>query len=332
MSVVRALRRPAVRYEKQSPIGDALPVSTNHDFEVRPAGDLPIADLLEVLSQGYGRTFDADWFAWKHREGSWGPSECVVASDDEGLLGVVFGLPWHLRLGGDHFAATRLVDGATTPRATRRGVFRRIVQCLLDGWDRPDGPAIVMATATPAARDAHVKNGATALDPITFSYRPARWSPAATETGMSVLDSFTPDPPSDAITTAWRAGALRWRLDRRSGVEYEVSRLANGDAAHGAVHHTVSRRALKVLVVSATWGPAHERTQLLRALAMRSRAPVILAPTGPGSSVPRSRVAIDRGGSLLCVWDRSAGRHRLSRSPTERPNWSLMGLDLEGVI
>ena len=132
------------------------------DFEVHDASHIPVADLLEVLSAGYGRPFTADWFAWKHRDGPLGPSQPVVARDADGLLGVVFGLPWRFQADGAAIDGLRLVDGATTPRAVRRGVFRRVVNRLLDGWTPTDRPGIVVATATPEAQVAHVKNGATA--------------------------------------------------------------------------------------------------------------------------------------------------------------------------
>ena len=63
------------------------------DFEIHDVSDMAEADLLEVLSIGYGRPFTDDWFAWKHRDGPLGPSRPVIARDHDGLLGVVFGLP-----------------------------------------------------------------------------------------------------------------------------------------------------------------------------------------------------------------------------------------------
>ena len=56
--------------------------------------ELPTAAILQVLAEGYGRPFDPEWYRWKHVDGPWGPSRAVVARDADGLLGVVFGLPW----------------------------------------------------------------------------------------------------------------------------------------------------------------------------------------------------------------------------------------------
>ena len=302
------------------------------DFEIHDASDMAEADLLEVLSIGYGRPFTDDWFAWKHREGPLGPSRPVIARDHDGLLGVVFGLPWRFRVHGATIDGMRLVDGATTPRAVRRGVFRRVVRHLLDPWNPTDRPGIVLATATPEAQAAHVKNGATALEPIEFSYRPVGYSRAAVESGSAVLDGFRPDPLQDTILTERNTDWLRWRVDPRSGISYQASRLVNGDGAHGVVHHTTTHRGVATLVISAEWGPERERRQLVRALALRSRALAVQSPMGPGTATRQRRAALQRGRSLMCIWDRTADDDRLHADPNQRSSWSVDGLDLEGVI
>lgn len=302
------------------------------DFEVHEASDIPEAELLEVLSAGYGRPFTGNWFSWKHRDGPSGPSRPVIARDDDGLLGVVFGLPWRFRVHGATIDGLRLVDGATTPRAVRRGVFRRVVKELLDPWNPTDRPGIVVATATPEAQAAHVKNGATALEPIAFSYRPVGYSRAAVESGSAVLDGFRQDPGPGMIVTDRDADWMRWRLDPRSGISYQASELVNGDVAHGVVHHTTTHRGVATLVVSSEWGPARERRQLVRALALRSRALAVLRPMGPGTATHQPRVVLRRGRSLMCIWDRTAEADHLHADPNQRSSWSVDGLDLEGVI
>ena len=301
------------------------------DFVVEDQGQLPAAELLAVLADGYGHAFSADWFEWKHRRGPWGPSRAVVARDDGGLLGVVFGLPWRFHADGHEHDGIRLVDGATTPRAVRRGVFRRIVQELLEPTDGSRRPEIVIATATPEAQGAHVKNGAVALDPIAYSYRPTAWSGATLVSGDEVTAGFRPGWRDPLVSTPWTSAALRWRIGPAIGATYSVEQLANSDSVNGLVHRIVSRRGLRVLVVATLWGSAADRRRLVRAAARRARAVAVLAPTGPGTPTAMPRPAVRRGQSLLCVWDhRHPPANRTDIGTRER--WSLDGLDLEGVI
>lgn len=297
-----------------------------HDFEVRPAGSGDVDGALAALGDGYGRTFTREWFEWKHLENPWGPSRCWVAEDEGGLLGVVFGMPWRLALDGASVACSRLVDGATTTRAQRRGVFRTVVAAELAAA-QADAPGLVIATATPEAQAAHVKNGATALAPIGSYYRPVRWAPAGLVDSAAVLDTWT-STGAGRLGTVWRGDAMRWRVDPRSGLEYRVSALAACDQPHGVVHRTVGSAA-RTLVVAATWGSQADVARLLRALAWREKAVAVLAPAGPGTSSARPHAGLARGESLLCVWDHgsSAGASSLAAS-----SWSLQGLDLEGVI
>lgn len=301
------------------------------DFEVVDGMSMPRATVLEVLSQGYGRLFTEEWFEWKHVLSPWGSSRCYVAVDADGPLGVVFGQPWHLRVGDTAVAASRLVDGATLPRSVRRGVFRAVVAAELEHWHVGSSPGVVIATATPQAQAAHVKNGAAALEPVSFVARPARWSRAALSSGLTVLDEWAAsgERSNELASTAWVPDALRWRLDPRSGHRYEVSRLAQSDGPHGVVHRTVAGR-VRTLVVTARWGDAAAACRTIAAVALRERALVVLEPMGAGARVPMPRLALRRSSSLLCVWDRSALGEATPFG--RREGWALDGLDLEGVI
>ena len=220
----------------------------------------PTTEILRILAEGYGRPFGADWFQWKHLDGPWGPSRPIVARDESGPLGVVFGLPWRFRVDGSAVDGIRLVDGATTPRAVRRGVFRRIVRELIDPTDGSPRPPIVIATATPEAQGAHVKNGAVALEPIDSTYRPTLYSTAALETGPSVIDDLVGS--DDPERRRRRSGMLR-RCDgapnHRRAPTYHVARLAQSDTANGVVYRLGPRRTL---ILTARWGPERERTTL----------------------------------------------------------------------
>lgn len=296
------------------------------DFDVRLATAADTGAVLAALSDGYGREFTPEWFEWKHLMNPWGASRCWVAEDAGGLLGVVFGMPWHLVADGAPLTCWRLVDGATTIRAQRRGVFRAVVQAELAAAAADAAPGLVIATATPEARDAHVKNGATALPPIQSFYRPVRWAPARLETSIDVVAGWS--PPPTGVSTAWSPESLRWRLDRRSGVTVAHSALRQADSAHGVVHRTVGGAA-RTLVVSATWGAERDVHRTIRAIAWREKALAVLAPAGPGTRRAKPRPGVQRGQSLLCVWDQ---RSTAGSDVFARETWSLDGLDLEGVI
>lgn len=302
--------------------------SPEQDFTVRAATRSDDDSVLGVLAGGYGRPHTPEWLKWKHEDNPWGPSRCWIAEDEVGALGVVFGLPWRLHLSGMNVPAFRLVDGATTPRAQRRGVFRRVVAAELEAATQER--AVVIATATPEARDAHVKNGAVALDPIRARYRVAIWRPAAVDSGFAILGSWLPPSRIESLHTEWSESALRWRLDPRSGIQYSVSRLRNAKSDNGVVHRTVSRHGFRTLVITAQWGKPSEVARLIAALAWQSKAAAVLAPEGVGAVAERSRFGKDAGSSLLCVW--SAAEAVWTPSACETAGWALDGLALEGVM
>jgi hypothetical protein len=294
------------------------------DFDVRVATADDTDAVLAALSDGYGRPFTREWFRWKHEESPWGASKCFVAVDEGGLLGVGFQMPWEYVAGGQRVQGWRMVDGATTVRAQRRGVFRKVVAAMLIDCAASEPKGVVLVTATPEARAAHIKNGADALEPIRSYYRPVLWRPGGFVSSAATLSTWQPSA-SAAIATMWTAEALVWRTDPRSGVEYSSSSLADGSA--GAVHRLVGRS--RTLVVSSLWGNELAQTELVQRLAWKHRALAMLAPAGPGARLPQPRAAVARGQSLLCVWDQreSSVRHGDARS-----GWALDGLDLEGVI
>ena len=301
---------------------------TSPDFDVRLAGDGDVEGVLTALSNGYGRTFTRDWFRWKHTESPWGRSRCWIAEDSGGFLGVVFGLPWRVRTGNTEIPVSRLVDGATTVRAQRRGVFRRVVAAELQAAAPSRG--MVIATATPEARDAHVKNGAIALEPIASQHRAVLWRPAAVETTPVVYRGWQPPDHGDALHTHWDDASLQWRLDPRAGIDYLASRLVHADDEHGVVHRVAAHRGVRSLVVTAQWGSAVSVARLISALALRAKALTVLAPTGHGAVARPARLAVTRGSSLLCVW---AETDALWASSARRlDDWALDGLTLEGVV
>ncbi len=299
------------------------------DFELVDGWTLADDDLLGLLSEGYGRPFSTDWLEWKHRNGPWGRSTVICARDSGGPIGVVFLLPWLLANEHSHVLAGRLVDGATIPSSTRRGVFRAIVAEAIRRGFEGRRPAVVIATATPPAQAAHVKNGATALDPIDWVVEPARPRRAALDhdPGTGGLEADSRAEPR--MSTMWADRALRWRLQPSSGLKYEVTRLRHADSDHGVVTRIERRRGVATVTVLASWGDRRECRSVVEALCRRDHAVAVRQAAGPGTATDRSNWSIKRGGSLLCVWDFGSGSQV---DLSKRSVWALSGLDLEGVI
>lgn len=299
---------------------------TSQDFVVRLAEERDREAVLATLADAYGRSFTSEWFRWKHLQSPWGVSRCWLAEDEGGTLGVVFGMPWPLRRDDATLLVSRLVDGATTVRSQRRGVFRALVQQELAAAGVGHGPAVVLATATPEARAAHIKNGAHALDPIRFSYQPVRWTTARLRSSADLLEE-RPTRNSD-VTTGWDGPSLHWRVDPHCGHSYTISSLTSADRPHGVVYRATGH-VVRTLVVVDSWGDRKDIVRTIRAAARETRSTVVLLPTGPGTQFGHRRVGLDRGRSLLCVWDDGASPVGDCRSVA---SWSLSGLDLEGVM
>lgn len=298
-------------------------------FTVVPGDEFTPGQIVEVLSVAYGKPFTEEWLAWKHHEGPWGPSRCWVAVDDDGILGLMFGLPWRYRTADRVVSGARLVDGGSTPRARGRGVFRGVVARELDQWSPETAPGILVATATPEAAGAHVKNGAVALDPISYAYGPPpRISTARLVTDAAVLHDYCATP--GGLSTDWDERALRWRFDPRAGHRYEIAALAQASSANGAVYRVTTVKGVRVVVVLLTWGSPGEVARLLGAIACRTRAPALLGPAGPGATVRPWPAWIRRGCALLCVWPHV--EPPLGSMASSRSGWGVTGADIEGVI
>jgi len=299
-------------------------------FEVRSGDDIPPAQLVGLLSESYGEPFTEEWLQWKHREGPWGPSRIWIAADDEGMLGVVFGLPWRYWANRAPLNGARLVDGGSTPRSRGRGVFRGVVAKEIAHWEPAMSPGILVATATPEAQGAHVKNGAAALAPIRNGYGfVANRRRAQLVNGEEVLDGYATDD-SSLLSTGWDGASLRWRTDPRSGHRYDAARLAQAAAPNGLVYRVTIVRGLRILVLALVWGVAAEVRALVGAVARAERAHVALGPSGPGAAPQPVPALVHRGGTaLLCVWS-TVGSDAIN--PGEREGWALSGVDVEGVI
>jgi hypothetical protein len=296
-------------------------------FAVERLSAHPRDAVLEALRASFDRDIDETFFTWKHVDGAWGPSDGWVAVDDEGIAGVLCCLPWALRRNGVEAVASRLVDGGTVPRAQRRGIFGELVRYEVDRCRGLPVPMSIFCTATPAARDSHVKRGAIALAPLRhgFGVLPLhRGRPGVVYDDAT--DRFVTEP-TDVVTTAWSPPALRWRFDERSGNRYGTARLRHADADHGVVYRVGQRRGLRILFVELAWGAASEVGRLVAAVGLRHAAPVWFSAVGPGAGWAR-RPRSTRGESLVCSWPFSTDIEPMS----ELTDAALWLADVEGVI
>lgn len=293
------------------------------DFEVRLAAAEEVDLVAATLTAGYGREFSADWVRWKHHESPFGPSQCHLAEDGEGVLGVAFRMPWPSKFGTTAVNLVRLVDGTSTPRAVRRGVFRAVVRSMMDAGGPFD---VALATATPEARGAHVKNGAITPESIGAVVHADLPQPASLARGPELLDDWT--DTGGGLRSAWTGSALRWRVDRRSGLGYTVARLRHADDNHGVIYRVAGSGARRVVAVVSGWGPAVLQRRVVRAACWQARTPVTLWYEGPGTPNRPRRPARPSGESLMCVW--GSGIEAYGAGRVDR--WSYDGLELEGVV
>lgn len=293
------------------------------DFTVRIAHETDVSAIAAVLTAGYGREFTEDWVRWKHLESPWGRSQCHLAADDEGVLGIVFRMAWPSAVMGQDVDLFRMVDGASTPRAVRRGVFRSVVRSTLDDGGPFD---VALATATPEARGAHIKNGAITPDSIRTYVVPALPRRAALNDGHDLLDAWTAD--TDGLHTRWDGASLKWRLSPRSGLDYRVAALRDAENNHGIVYRTVGGRFRRAIAVVSGWGPNDLQRRAIQAACWRARTPLTIRYAGSGTAKPVPRPARKSGESLMCVW----GQQVDALGVRDVRRWSYDGLELEGVV
>lgn len=301
---------------------------SSDEVTVRVASDADLPEVLGVLCDAYGEErFDPVWFAWKHQEGPWGPSVVHVAELDGRLIGCFSVLPWQYLGPSGPVPGVRLVDGGTRQEAQGRGILRSITKTGREAWEAAND-GISTATATPTAQRVHLRNGATALDPVGQAFSILAPRPAALREGTDVLDSFTQD--ATGLTTDWSPDALRWRFDERAGLASRFVALRSADEPHGAVVRRARVQGVPTLVVELTWGPEPTVTRLLRAAMWESRTALLLSPSGLGAAPVPARPVRPSGSTLLCVWDtrEDPGPDR----SMERAGWRLTLADVGGVM
>jgi Acetyltransferase (GNAT) domain len=285
------------------------------------------ADVLDALRASFAQPLDDAFFAWKHLEGPWGATDGWVAVDDEGIAGVLCCMPWGLRRNGVEAVASRLVDGGTVPRALRRGIFGELVRHEVERCRSLPVPQSIFCTATPAARDSHVKRGAVALEPLRHGLGILSVHRAfASVVEDDAFDQYVAAPTS-RLTTAWSPRAIRWRTDERSGHRYGAARLRHANDPNGIVYRVGSRRGLRLLFVELAWGSRRDVSALAAAVGLRRGCVLWSAPAGPGAGWPLQPVRWS-GVSRLCSWPFSTNIEPMA----ELDDAALWLADVEGLI
>ena len=299
--------------------------------------------ILAVLSEAFDRPLSDEWFAWKHREGPWGPSRGWVAVADDEVVGVRLFVPWMLATPTGPVAIGRAMDGAVAPKAQRRGIFSRLVQAEMEYQQVDPTWPVLYSTSVPASRDAYLKAGwsvfsvAGEMGPL----RPGRRAAAGLDWDIlgddTVARDVAPATPSGRpiAATAWTVEALRWRTDPRSGHDYRSVRLADSDHPHGAIVRRTSSQGLATLVVVHAWGPTAEQAAVVDAAgrALGARAWLRIAPPAGTPRRGWGRLARRRDVSTVSVWSAAPDpTTAIGFDPLTAGGWAFSHADLEGTM
>lgn len=288
--------------------------------------------VLAAINAAFGFERSLDWFRWKHLDGPWGPSTGMVATDSEGVVGVRLLLPWRFIGTTGELRAHRAVEAATTPRARGQGVFSRLNRALMEEASARDEPTFLFSTPNEQSRTGYQKLGWFWLEPVPHVYRPVVPARKRIELleGEDAFAAFAPSRPKDRIATEWTEHALRWRLDARAGHRYQIVATAAGPPA-GLAYRLASERQPRSILPLVAWGPAAGRRQVLRTVAQRESAALLLDSGLPGGWPVSEGLGKQRGGSLLAVWP-TPGLQPSSWPLEPIANWRLAFADLESVL
>jgi GNAT superfamily N-acetyltransferase len=305
--------------------------------------------VLELLQTALGagpigaRT--PELFAWKHREGPFGPSLMLVAEQGERIVGFRAFLRWRFRAGGRTLEAVRAVDTATHPDHWGKGVFSRLTSTALDSLR---GEAdLVFNTPNSRSLPGYLKLGWQVAGTVPVRVRPARPWPrarrpaveaesaaAALADGAAVAALLDEASELDErLATPRDPAYLRWRYTGLPPLDYRALRESAGGRLRGLALFRVRRRgrlrdaALAELIVAPD-GRATAR-RLLRRLGRAAAVDHITCCLPPGGTADRAArrrgfLRVPRGPTLAV---KPLGD--FSPAPTELRSWALSLGDLE---
>jgi len=300
------------------------------DFDIRPVGSVCADDIRAVIADAFRRECSPEWFVWKHQDGPWGQSRGLVAVDETGVIGVRLLVPWRLRLGSRTVDCLRAMDGATAQRARRRGIFRALVNAVME--QERGHECVIYSTSVPASRDAYRSVGWTILPPIASQTALAVPARHASVEVADTLGQLPAEAPDSRATTDWTTAAMRWRIDPRSGRDYTSYRLRHADSAHGLICRVVSLRRARALSVVYAWGSPEEQRRLRAGAARSMRCAVIIEPVGEGTTASARRLGRSRPASTVSLWVSDGGADPELARLHSRACWAFTGADVEGVM
>lgn len=277
-------------------------------FRIRALQEGDVAFVLDMLSAAFGKSFDLDWFHWKHRSGPWGESRGWIALDEHGLLGARLLLPWKFRSGREVYHALRPCDTVTAPRARGLGVFRSLTERAIASV-RHDTD-FLFNTPNSQSRPGYFKMGF-----VEWEFVPQRvavvWSQREALTDRPAV----PEEPS--LRTAVNDEFLRWRYTDCPTASYQLFGLEDEPA--GLVCRLRSWHGMRLMVVGELWGDRRQSVRLLRGAAHETGAHLAWIAGPPLSGMPSVR----RASTLVTRYD-------LGRRPVGAVAFS-MG-DVEDVL
>ncbi len=330
---------------------------TAHGDAVEIRGYLPDdeAHVLELLRLAFGAwplgiedVTPAEFFRWKHFDGSFGPSRTLVAQVDGVVIGFWAFMPWRFTARGELFTTIRSGDLAVDASHRRRGVsmaFRASANFSSEldfTWSQsnaqsrpgavkagshPVGPFVRFARRCGSLRETIKRAGARGLK------TPARLQVEADTASEVLADSAYASrvlthslEPSDRLATAKDLGYLRWRYGRFA--EYRAVRADAGRGDAMAIFRARRHGPFWALEVSELL-VEHSDLRTARHLLQ------CVGRTAPADVVTCNFISHQR--AALCGFVRFGGtdlmsnplRRDLVPDPTRRDSWALSRGDLE---
>ena len=316
---------------------------------VRHFRDEDEPQVLELLRAALGtgpigaRT--PELFAWKHRDGPFGPSLMLVAEQGERIVGFRAFMRWRFRAGDRTLAAVRAVDTATHPDHQGQGVFSRLTSAAVDSLR---GEAdLVFNTPNSRSLPGYLKLGWRVAGTMPVRVRPGRpWRRArrpaveAESAATALADAGAVSSLLDEageldgrLATPRDPAYLRWRYTGLPQLDYRALRESEGGRLRGLALFRVRRRgrlreaALAELIVAPDGGATARR--LLRRLGRAVAVDHFTCCPPPGGTADRAArrrgfLRVPRGPTLAV-----RPLADLSPDPTERRSWALSLGDLE---
>lgn len=286
-----------------------MPTATDDSIEIRglEADDEPaVLDLLAASLGWMPDDLHARFFAWKHRENSFGKSPAWVAVDTatEGrIAGLRIFLRWEFERDNSVRRAVRAVDTATHPDYRGRGIFSALTLRAVEAM-RAEGVDWVFNTPNEQSRPGYLKMGWQQVGRLPVQVRPRlpfgplrmararvpaeKWS-LPSDAGRSAAETFADRDAVASLLASAPAGSgvhtrrtpehLRWRY----GFEPLAYRavLAGTTSADGAVVFRLRRRGTAteatVCEVLVPGGDARVASRLLRRVVDESGADYAIA-------------------------------------------------------